>query len=500
MLAACSVLTVLLLAVPAQAAFPGANGKIAFEQSEDIWSANPDGTGATDLTNTPNSIDRGASWSPDGTRIAFSSNRDGNFEIYVMNADGSGQVRLTVDPLYDIEPAWSPDGATIVFAREGHIWRMGADGSSPAQLTTGPLTDSEPAWSPSGAYIAFSRFDSAVASNIDVYRMNADGSGVTRLTTTTQQDTSPDWAPDELLLVYRAGQNVATIRPDGTGSQIVPNTFRHQEPVWSPENYHFAMRVTAGTDIVTMNEIGTERVVVTPGTAFGLGPSWQPLQPPPPPPPGYPRPKGATPVSTSLVPAYRPCESPDREHGPPLAFASCSGPAQASDYLTVGTADSNARPTKFMGSIALETIVGNPSLPGDQADLQLRADIADVLCAVNVPGSCTGVLSDYGGQLEAVFGVRITDKLNGHAGTLPGTAEDLFRFPFTIPCVATADTTTGGACSLSTTADALVPGTIVEGKRAIWEIGQIRVNDGGADGEASSDDNTPFLTQGIFVP
>ena len=166
----------------------------------------------------------------------------------------------------------------------------------------------------------------------------------------------------------------------------------------------------------------------------------------------------------------------------------------------MGTADSNARPTKFMGSIAMETIVGSPSVPGDQADLNLRADIADVLCAVNVPGSCTGVLSDYAGQLEATFAVRMTDKFNGHAGTLPGTAEDLFRYPFTIPCAATADTTTGGTCSLNTTADALVPGTVVEGKRAMWEIGQIRVNDGGADGEASSDDNMPFLTQGVFVP
>ena len=146
-------------------------------------------------------------------RIAFASNRDGNWEIYVMNADGSGQVRLTVSPAAtEMEPAWSPDGANIVFARDGHIWRMGADGSSPAQLTFGPLSDSEPAWSPSGAHVAFSRFDAAVADNIDVYRMNADGTGVTRLTTTTQHDVSPDWAPDELLLVYRAGQNVGTMQ------------------------------------------------------------------------------------------------------------------------------------------------------------------------------------------------------------------------------------------------------------------------------------------------
>jgi Tol biopolymer transport system component len=101
---------------------------------------------------TANSADDQApvSWSPDGAKIAFSSNRDGNPEIYVMNADGSGQTRLTNSPAADFEPAWSPDGTKIAFTttRDGNyeIYTMNRDGSSPTRLTTDPATDRQPSW------------------------------------------------------------------------------------------------------------------------------------------------------------------------------------------------------------------------------------------------------------------------------------------------------------------------------------------------------------------
>src|SRR5205814_9520420 len=95
-------------------------------------------------------------------KIAFDSNRDGNFEIYVMNADGSGQRRLTRNPAKDVSPAWSPDGRRIAFARDrgstkpsSDIYVMNADGSRLRRLTRSPANDVSPAWSPNGRKIVF---------------------------------------------------------------------------------------------------------------------------------------------------------------------------------------------------------------------------------------------------------------------------------------------------------------------------------------------------------
>ncbi len=131
-------------------------------------------------------------------KIAFVSDRDGNFEIYVMNADGSGVTRLTNHRGRDVSPAWSPDGRRIAFAskRDGNweIYVMNADGTGVTRLTDHHRGDrTTPAWSPDGRRIAF-------ASNLDgfweIYVMNADGSGVTRLTDHTEEDRHPAWSPD----------------------------------------------------------------------------------------------------------------------------------------------------------------------------------------------------------------------------------------------------------------------------------------------------------------
>ena len=131
----------------------------------------------------------GPAWSPDGTRIAFTSLRDGqnpdgsrNREIYVMDPDGSDQIRLTDDPASDGSPAWSPDGARIVFhsdrAGNDDIYVMAADGSDVLQLTDDPEDDDFPTWSPDGTMIAFV---SARDGDREIYLMEADGSGQLRL-------------------------------------------------------------------------------------------------------------------------------------------------------------------------------------------------------------------------------------------------------------------------------------------------------------------------------
>jgi len=107
-------------------------------------------------------------------------------------------------------------------------------------------------------------------------------------------------------------------------------------------------------------------------------------------------------------------------------------------------------------------------------------------------------LADYTGQLQLETTIRVIDRDNGPGET--GVVQDT-PFRVTVPCAATGDTTVGSTCSVNTTADAVLgAGAIKEGKRSIWQLGQVRVNDGGADGVASTTPNTLFATQGILVP
>ncbi len=207
--------------------------------------------------------------------------------------------------------------------------------------------------------------------------------------------------------------------------------------------------------------------------------------------PGYPRPKGATPTRVSLVPAYNQCTTGNRTHGPPLAFASCNPPGLASGQLTVGSPDANGAPAKMDGFVKVVAIVGNAATPADEADGRFIVSVTDV--RRNTAG-----LPDYTGQLQLETTIRTTDRDNGPS--LFATGQDT-PFKVTVPCTATADTTVGSTCSVNTTADAVSgAGAIKEGRRSIWQLGQMRVNDGGADGVASTAPNTLFATQGIFVP
>jgi glucose/arabinose dehydrogenase len=209
--------------------------------------------------------------------------------------------------------------------------------------------------------------------------------------------------------------------------------------------------------------------------------------------PNYARPKGATPIRASLVPAYAACTNPNRTHGAPLASGSCAPPTQQSGFLTVGTPDANGAAANSVGSVLLKAIAGDPGMPGDQADVQLVTSIGDVR---NRPA-----LTDYAGELQARLSIRATDLNNPppSGGSSAATVQD-FQFPFTVPCTANADPAIGSTCSVATTADAVNPGAIKEEMRSIWQLGQIEVLDGGSDGVASTSGNTVFARQGVFAP
>src|SRR2546428_645834 len=184
-------------------AWSRAGTKILFGSTRDgnyaIYLMNADGSGVTRLTD-PEGIWGEPAWSPGGTKIAFASSRDGNRDVYMMNADGTGVTRLTNDPGSSAyNPVWSPDGSKIAFWRycsyctgNGEIYVMNGGGSGLLNLTNNPAFDERPRWSPDGTQIAFS---SDRDGNTEIYVINVDGSGLRNLTTNPPIDIAPACRP-----------------------------------------------------------------------------------------------------------------------------------------------------------------------------------------------------------------------------------------------------------------------------------------------------------------
>ena len=154
------------------------------------------------VTNGPGD-DIGSAYSPDGSRIAFASNRDGNYEIYVVDADGTNATRVTTTEANETEPAWTPDGQRIVFQSDAsgapQVWIMNADGSGQRALTDGPA-NMEPAVSPDGSTIAFSSIRDG---NYEIYLMDVDGENERNFTNTATSihERVPAWI-DSATLAY----------------------------------------------------------------------------------------------------------------------------------------------------------------------------------------------------------------------------------------------------------------------------------------------------------
>ena len=180
----------------------------------DIYVMDPDGTNIVNLTKSP-SPDQQPSWSPDGTRIVYTSEVQGNSDIYMMNADGTGQTNLTNLAGLNRDPAWSPEGERILFTRyrglTPEIYVMNSDGTLRSNLTQHEATDGWASWSPDGSNIAFASNRHAdwqadplwlPTLGTSIYVMNADGSGIARLTNSTSTDVGPRWSPDGQWLSF----------------------------------------------------------------------------------------------------------------------------------------------------------------------------------------------------------------------------------------------------------------------------------------------------------
>ena len=263
-------------------------GRIVFSSNRDgnaeIYVMNADGTGVSRLTNHPGH-DLDPAWSPDGERIAFRSNRDDEgetgepaYEIYVMNADGTGVSRLTNADRTVRSPAWSPDGLNIVFSADyGYlhkIYIMSADGTTtyPYKLTSGH-EDFDPAWSPDKQRIAFSsrRFSPLGEEAEGIYVINVDGSNLTRLTSYDFHRIAENlsWSPDGQHIAFSENVYISVINADGSNQTRLASG---SHPTWSPDGKRIAFG--SGRDIYVMNADGSNPTRLTSHPAEDFDPDW----------------------------------------------------------------------------------------------------------------------------------------------------------------------------------------------------------------------------------
>lgn len=265
---------------------PG-QGRIAFASAEsgnwDIWVINPNGTGRTRLTNHA-AADQEPAWCGN-QRIAFRSNRQGSgkSDLYRMNPDGTGQTPMITSLwgplLFETAPAWSPDCSKVAFVSGWDIWVMNANGTAVTNLTNDGAFQNDPTWSADGSTIAFWSTESGPA---EIYTIKADGSARTQVTfynTLGGTAIHPQWSPDGQWIAFTwygpvdFGE-IFIVKPDGTQlTQLTSSpTTDENQPTWSPDSKRIAF--LRNGDIWIMKRDGTGVTNVTNSATAEDAPAW----------------------------------------------------------------------------------------------------------------------------------------------------------------------------------------------------------------------------------
>src|SRR3954453_4910747 len=292
-----ALLALLLVAAPADAAWPGDNGRVLFTSANRLYTVDPAGGAWTRLV-ADETRQAQAAWSPDGTKVAFRVGPDGDSEIWVVNADGTGAHQITTtpnvapcDPCYSSQPAWSPDMRQLVFRTDrgkaggdGDIWVMDADGGNPRPLVTSSDDERYPALSPDGTRLVYRSGDPT-----EIFVARADGTGAVQITHNALFDSAPAWSPDPSRLAFERGDpgadvpsnasygsmEIWTMAADGGDQrQVTSNAVHDEGPAWAPDG---SGQLVFTRDDKTNSDLYIGERRLTDAPSLEESPDWQAL-------------------------------------------------------------------------------------------------------------------------------------------------------------------------------------------------------------------------------